>query len=94
MACNGGSYRLSTLVTTLVSESLLVHPGEVPVPREEVSSVMYSLGLVQVNSHPVVEPRLGTVGEGLRCLGRQSLQTLDSANIILPLLLGESSPKT
>jgi hypothetical protein len=53
---------------------------------------MYSLRLIQMHSHPVVEARLGTVGEGLWCLGRQSLQTLDSADIILPLLLGKSPP--
>jgi hypothetical protein len=84
---------LSAFVTTLVSESLLVHPGEIPVPRKKVARIMNTLSLIQMYGNVIIKACLGTVGERFRCLGRQSLQTFDGADIILPLLLGKRSPK-
>lgn len=61
-------------------------------PCEEVTSVVDHLSLVQMNSNPVIETRLGTSGERRRRLGRFGLETLDSVDVRLLLRLGESAP--
>lgn len=49
---------LSALVAALVLESLLVLPGEVPVPRQEGTSVVDLHGLQDVVANKVIEARL------------------------------------
>lgn len=86
------AYRLSAGVTALLTKRLLVQPGEVPVPREEVTSVVDAQGLVDVSRDEVIEASLGTGSNRRRRQGRLGLDTLDGIDIGLLLLLGEGVP--
>ena len=83
---------MGTSITALIPQGFLVNPGEIPVPRKEVTSVVYSLGLVDVRSHPVIEASLRTRRLGAGSFGRLGLDALDGIDISLLLVLGEGTP--
>lgn len=86
------AYRLGAGVTALLTQRLLVQPGEVPVPREEVARVVDAQGLVDVSRDEVIEASLGTGSHRRRRQGRLGLDTLDGIDVGLLLLLGEGVP--
>lgn len=87
------TYRLCTLVATLIPERFLIHPGEVTVPCQEVACVVDVQGLVDVSGHIVVEASLGTRGDVGRSPGRLALETLDCVDVGLAFLLGKGAPE-
>lgn len=58
--------RLVAFVATLLTESFLVQPRVVPVPREEVGRVVDGQGLVDVGGDEVIEAGLRTRSHGRR----------------------------
>lgn len=55
----GDSYWLCALITTLITQGLLVQPGEVSMPHEKVTRVVDGCCLVKMSGHPVIETCLG-----------------------------------
>jgi hypothetical protein len=76
---------LIALVTTLVTEGLLVSIGEVTVPWEEVASVVNGERLLDVSGNKIIVSVLAARALGLRRLGRQLRDALDSFDIVILL---------
>lgn len=88
------SYRLSSAVTALVSQSLLVQPREVPMPGQKVSGVVDRQRLVDMGRHEVVKSRLGAGSHGLWRKSGLGLKAFDRLNVVQPLLLAQITPRT
>lgn len=86
------TYRLGASVSTLFLERLLVDPGVVPVPREEIARVVDTERLVDVCGDEVVKARLRTRNLGSRRQSGLGLQTLDGTDVRLLVCLGQSAP--